>query len=224
MKVIVIGAGASGLVTLKYLTTAHKFFDIKTLDVQLFEGEESIGGTFKYRVGTDDNGPAQLLELRGQLDRLRRDNAFTIPGMSGDHLFTRFGGPFGGVQFAPLNPDLGRYFGTTEGILVLETPDSSTHVDLKGGDVILAIGDRKPTSVEHLFRILESYTDSETVHFDVMRDKRHVAVEANADDLRSSGRMNLLERTMTVPDGREPMEPPRPAAPMRRRSSNRSGT
>ena len=30
----------------------------------------------------------------------------------------RLGGPFGGIQFAPLNADLGRYFGTTDGILV----------------------------------------------------------------------------------------------------------
>src|SRR6185369_12423760 len=98
----------------------------------------------------------------------------------------------------------------------LETPDSSTHVDLKGGDVILAIGDRKPTSVEHLFRILESYSDSETVRFDVMRDKRHVAVQANADDLRSSGRINLLERTMERQGQLLPAEPepPRPAAPI----------
>lgn len=188
-------------------------------DVRLWTNEGP--GGFRYRVGTGDNGPAEL-DLLGRLEGLR-GNALTIPGMGGDHFFMRMGGPFGGIQFAPLNADLGRYFGTSDGILVLETPDSSTHVDLKGGDVILAIGDRKPTSVEHLFRILESYTDSETVHFDVMRDKRHVAVDAKADDLRSSGRMKMLERTLEVPGDVRPDEP-RPAMPMRRRSSGRSGT
>ena len=189
-------------------------------DVRLWTNEGP--GGFRYRVGTGDNAPAEL-ELLGRLDEMR-GRALTLPGMGGDHFFMRMGGPFGGIQFAPLNADLGRYFGTSDGILVLETPDSSAHVDLKGGDVILAIGDRKPTSVEHLFRILESYTDSETVHFDVMRDKRHVAVDAKADDLRSAGRMKVIEDRLTLPDREEPTEPPRPATPMRRRSSGRSGT
>jgi hypothetical protein len=190
-------------------------------DVRLWTNEGP--GTFRYRVGTGDNGPAELLQLQGRLDELR-GHAMTLPGRDGGNFFMRFDGPFGGVQFAPLNADLGRYFGTADGILVLETPDSSTHVDLKGGDVILSIGDRKPTSVEHLFRILESYTDSETVRFDVMRDKRHVAVDAKADDLRSSGRMKIIEDHLREPDERVPMEPPHPDRPMRKRSSSRSGT
>ncbi len=183
-----------------------------------FWTNEGPGG-FRYRM---DNGfsPRGLPEMEGLLEA-QRGLALTLPG-GGDHIFMRLGGPFGGIQFAPLNADLGRYFGTTDGILVLETPDTSAHVDLKGGDVILAIGDRKPTSVEHLFRILGSYTDSETVHFDVMRDKRHVAVDAKADDLRASGRMKVFERTLTEGDRLEPAMP-QPAAPMRRRSP-RPGT
>lgn len=182
-----------------------------------FFTDEGSGG-MRYRVQLGDNGPVELQELRGRLEELR-GNAMAVPGMDGGHVFMRFGGPFSGIQFAPLNPDLGRYFGTTDGILVLETPDSSTHVDLKGGDVILSIGDRKPTSVDHLFRILGSYTDSETVHFDVLRDKRHVAVDAKADDLRASGPMRLLERTPAAQFKRAP----EPAAPTRRRSP-RPGT
>lgn len=51
MRVAVIGAGPSGLTTLKYLTTAHEFFDgLKPIEAQLFESEASIGGTFKHRA------------------------------------------------------------------------------------------------------------------------------------------------------------------------------
>lgn len=51
MKVIVIGGGPAGLVTLKFLATAHEFYNkITPIDVQLFEAEDEIGGTFKYRV------------------------------------------------------------------------------------------------------------------------------------------------------------------------------
>jgi dimethylaniline monooxygenase (N-oxide forming) len=52
MKVIVIGGGPAGLVTLKFLATAHDFYQqqLAPIDVQLFEAEDEIGGTFKYRV------------------------------------------------------------------------------------------------------------------------------------------------------------------------------
>ncbi|KAK0129168.1 Monooxygenase PC-14 [Cadophora gregata] len=53
MRVAVIGGGPSGLVTLKYLITAHKFHDIEPIEAKLFESRESISGTFKYRVYED---------------------------------------------------------------------------------------------------------------------------------------------------------------------------
>jgi dimethylaniline monooxygenase (N-oxide forming) len=53
MKVAVIGGGPSGLVTLKYLLEAHKFFPIAPIEVRLFESETSVGGTFKHRTYED---------------------------------------------------------------------------------------------------------------------------------------------------------------------------
>ncbi|HVX89587.1 MAG TPA: PDZ domain-containing protein, partial [Gemmatimonadales bacterium] len=150
-------------------------------------------GMYKFNF---EDGPRRLTELQGRLEALRGPMAMALPGMDGGHVFLRLGGPFGGVQFAPLNADLGRYFGTTEGILVLETPDTSAHVDLKGGDVILSVDGRKPAGVEQLMRILGSYDDDETVNFDVMRDKRHVAVTAKAQDIRGGGRMRMIEREL----------------------------
>lgn len=49
MRVAVIGGGPSGLVTLKYLSKAHEFLNMKPIDVKLFESNEEIGGTFRYR-------------------------------------------------------------------------------------------------------------------------------------------------------------------------------
>ncbi len=185
-------------------------------DVRVFT-DEGPGGAYRYRVELDDQGPAELRQrLEGRLEALRPLSM--LPGFDGDHVFMRIGGPFGGIQFAPLNADLGRYFGTTEGILVLETPDTSAHIDLKGGDVVLSLGDRKPTSVEHLFRILGSYQDDETIRFDIMRDKRRMTIEAKADDLRASGRMRVFERSLP-----ERGSAPQPAQPSRPRRSPRSG-
>jgi dimethylaniline monooxygenase (N-oxide forming) len=53
MRVAVIGAGPSGLVTLKYLKTAHQYFPISPIEAELFESEASIGGTFAHRTYED---------------------------------------------------------------------------------------------------------------------------------------------------------------------------
>ncbi|KAI1654984.1 FAD/NAD(P)-binding domain-containing protein [Daldinia decipiens] len=53
MRVAVIGAGPSGLVTLKYLKTAHHFFPGKPVEAMLFESESEVGGTFAQRAYED---------------------------------------------------------------------------------------------------------------------------------------------------------------------------
>lgn len=53
MRVAVVGAGPSGLVTLKYLVTAHKFLGTEPIEARLFESEAKIGGTFVARVYED---------------------------------------------------------------------------------------------------------------------------------------------------------------------------
>jgi dimethylaniline monooxygenase (N-oxide forming) len=53
MRVAVIGGGPSGLVTLKYLLTAHEFLPVEPIEVRLFESKDEIGGTFRYRVYED---------------------------------------------------------------------------------------------------------------------------------------------------------------------------
>lgn len=174
-------------------------------------------GLFKLRTDMPD-GPGPVLDLEGRLDALRAP-MMKMRDMPGREMFLRMDGPLGGVQFAPLNADLGKYFGATDGILVLETPDTSAHIDLKGGDVILAIGDRKPANVEHLMRILGSYQDSEVVHFDVMRDHRRITIDAKAEDLQPEHRWNILERRLATPREDAPREDatPRATEPRRRR-------
>ena len=53
MRVAVIGGGPSGLVTLKYLLTAHEFLPVQPIEARLFESKDQIGGTFRYRVYED---------------------------------------------------------------------------------------------------------------------------------------------------------------------------
>ncbi|KAK3337641.1 hypothetical protein B0T19DRAFT_448055 [Cercophora scortea] len=53
MRVAVIGAGPSGLVTIKYLLTAHQFLNTEPIEAILFEAEDTIGGTFAHRTYED---------------------------------------------------------------------------------------------------------------------------------------------------------------------------
>jgi S1-C subfamily serine protease len=78
-------------------------------------------------------------------------------------------------ELVTLNPDLGEYFGTKEGLLVVKAPEDSSLL-LKSGDVILAIGGRKPTSPSHAMRILRSYDAGETVAIDIMRRQKRLAL------------------------------------------------
>jgi len=95
------------------------------------------------------------------------------PGMM-DH-FEIFGSPWGDLRLVSLNADLGEYFGTKEGVLVVKAPADSA-LPLKGGDVITAIGGRKPANPEHAMRILRSYEKGETVSIDILRKQKRLTV------------------------------------------------
>lgn len=86
-----------------------------------------------------------------------------------------FGGPFMHLELAPLNSDLGQYFGTTEGVLVIDVPKEST-LGVKGGDVILNVDGRKATSPGSLFRILRSYDPGDSFKLEIMRNKSRMTV------------------------------------------------
>jgi hypothetical protein len=90
------------------------------------------------------------------------------------------GGPLGDLELAPLNPDLGQYFGTNEGILVISVPKNS-QLGLKGGDVVVAVDGRKPSSPYHLMRILRSYDKGESFKLDIMRNRKHETVSGKVE-------------------------------------------
>ena len=53
MRVAVIGGGPSGLVTLKYLVSAHEFFPIEAIEARLFEAAAKVGGIFFHHTYED---------------------------------------------------------------------------------------------------------------------------------------------------------------------------
>ena len=88
------------------------------------------------------------------------------------------GSPLGDLELAPLNPELGAYFGTTDGVLVIRAPKDGS-LGLKGGDVVQAVDGRKPAGPSHLMRILRSYDRSETFKLDLLRNRKRQTVTAH---------------------------------------------
>lgn len=86
--------------------------------------------------------------------------------------------PLANLQLAPLNEELGRYFGTGEGILVISAPKTSG-LRLRGGDVILKVDGRIPSSPIHLLRILQSYDPQEGVKLDILRNRKKETLEGS---------------------------------------------
>jgi S1-C subfamily serine protease len=128
----------------------------------LFQGAPG-GRAFAFRVGPE--GPRRM--VRAMEDGIDRE--FVGPG----GLF--YGSALADLELAPLNPDLGRYFGASEGVLVVSVPKDS-ELALKGGDVVLAVDGRKPASPSHFLRILRSYEKGENFKIDVLRNHKRETV------------------------------------------------
>lgn len=85
------------------------------------------------------------------------------------------GSPLADLELAPMNPGLGRYFGTTDGILVISVPENS-RLGLKPGDVVLRVDGRVLAGPAHLLRILRSYDSGEPIKFEIVRMKKNETV------------------------------------------------
>src|SRR5438874_10478928 len=131
----------------------------------------------EYRRGSDTKKATLVAEDLGWMPNVR-----VMPGMPSmpdmpdmRHFEFSFGMPWGDLELVSLNPDLGEYFGTKEGVLVVKAPADSS-LPLKGGDVITSIGGRKPANPSHAMRILRSYETGETVSIEILRKQKRMSL------------------------------------------------
>lgn len=100
-------------------------------------------------------------------------------------LFWRGSAAWADLEMVALSEDLGRYFGTDKGLLVVRAP-ADGGLELRDGDVIKTIGGREPESVSHAVRILASYQPGETLAIEILRDQRQRTLEVEMPDNRQS--------------------------------------
>jgi hypothetical protein len=161
-------------------------------NVTVWRGSPSERGfSFKVQPGEEPMvfGAPDMADMERSFSRVPRMEMF-------------FGSPFADVELAPLNSDLGQYFGASEGVLVISVPKDSD-LKLKGGDVVLAVDGRKPSSPSHLLRILRSYDSGESIKLDIMRNRKRETVTARLPE--RQGDKQELER-MRVPAPRRGVE------------------
>ncbi len=112
-------------------------------------------------------------------------------------VFATSHGGWGDLEMVPLTKDLGRYFGTEEGLLVVRAPKDE-NLKLRDGDVIVDIDGRKPESVSHAIRILGSYQSGEELKLKIMRDKGRKTLKIEMPDNRRSQIIEFRNRIRKV--------------------------
>jgi S1-C subfamily serine protease len=172
----------------RLIELARELDEGDTVRVQYRRGRETRNATIVARK-LDDQPFAYTLRLRDstigersrELAERARDQAMTLELMQveprGFVQFGQFGQRWSDMELTTVDTDLGAYFGTTEGLLVVRAPKDSL-LALKSGDVILRIGGRVPTSPSHVVRILRSYEPGDEIRVEIMRNRRRTEVTA----------------------------------------------
>ncbi len=128
---------------------------------------EIVAGSSRAFFGRDEETGNRSFNL---------SELFESRGDIGDRLLS-FRRRWGDMELVELTPELGAYFGTETGILVVRAPSDDALAALMDGDVILDIGGREPNSAEHALRILASFESGESLEFTIMREQRQETLE-----------------------------------------------
>lgn len=118
-------------------------------------------------------------------------------------------GPLANMELATLTPQLGHYFGSDKGVLVVRAPEEGA-LGLKDGDVILSIDGREATNAGHVTRILASYQSGEKISLHIVRERKSQTLEGTlpAGSGNEVYRFRLQRGPTEGPGGIVPMEGP----------------
>lgn len=122
-------------------------------------------------------------------------------GRDGHAWFVVGGSPWWGLNLAPLNPDLGRYFGTDHGVLVLSR-NNDAFPELQPGDVLTRVGDKPVARPEDVQRALRSGDADQRVPVTLRRHGKTLSLA-----------MKVPPRWNLVPPPPPPPPPVPPAPP-----------
>lgn len=164
-------------------------------------------------------------ETRAQVDRAldaarsidhQKIRADVDRAMRSAQVAMRHAMPWWGLNLVPLNPDLGRYFGTDKGALVVSA-DAASSSGLRGGDVITEVAGEKVADPGDTMRALRDHATGGEVPLKVLRERKTVVLNVKAPDYQSIFSMPPLPPVPPAPPTPKapvtPVPPPAPPAP-----------
>ncbi|MEZ5461323.1 PDZ domain-containing protein [Dokdonella sp.] len=116
--------------------------------------------------------------------------------------------PWWGINLASLNADLGHYFGTDSGVLVLSASEEALP-DIKAGDVIRRIADTPVARPEQALRTLRDQDAGQLVKLDILRDRKPMTLTIRAPKYKA------LFSVGAPPAPPAPPKPPKAPAPVK---------
>jgi hypothetical protein len=128
--------------------------------------EVGLGGERAFSFNFPEGGERMLR-------RIPMPSGGELPNVWGMTL----GGRFDDLELAPVNAELGEYFGTSEGVLVVKAPEKNTF-GLRSGDVVLSVEGRPARGPASLLRILRSYEEGDVVKLEIMRHKSRQTISS----------------------------------------------
>src|SRR5262249_11289893 len=133
--------------------------DIKTASVVARRLSNGSGFSYSWSDGTGSGSGSGSGESPFVF-RTFPPSTMIEPGELFQKLIVGGSDPWLNMETVSVNAELGEYFGTTKGLLVLRAPRDSS-LSLRTGDVILAVDGRDVTSAAQMYRVLRSYDSGE---------------------------------------------------------------
>ena len=119
--------------------------------------------------------------------------------------------PWWGLNLAPVNADLGHYFGVEKGALVISA-DVNSLPGLRAGDVITGVADEPVSRPEDALRALRDQPTGTNVPIKVLRERKSLVLNVKAPPFKSIFSMPPVPPTPPEPPT-PPAAPPAPPAP-----------
>ena len=152
--------------------------ETRTADIVLEELESNLNWSYSYAA------PDVWVSTEGATGVVRTAPRISVRTPSGVSTFlsgSLWPMSWFEMELVELDEDLGAYFGTGEGLLVIRAPEDS-EFDFRSGDVILDVDGRIPADQSHLIRIMRSYEAGETMNIGIMRDRTHETVSVTVPE------------------------------------------
>ncbi|TDR22672.1 PDZ domain-containing protein [Marinicella litoralis] len=170
------------------LAITAKVLDSPDIIMELKDGNKwfsSSGNDFKFKTGDLDEKfeglHVDVEHLEQMVEGLGDHNIRVVTTGDADAYF------FAGSKmnqwlgknhhFSTITESLGNYFGTTEGVLVLEV-DQNNKLGLKDGDVIQSINGNKVSSPKEVIKIMSGFKSDEAIEIKIMREKETLYLES----------------------------------------------